>query len=261
VVSDDGPKPGGTGRREPAAPEHRRDRPVLPHRWDRAVRSKDRVGARPTSCAGKVRAIGLRKFRRATLVRAHAVHDRRAAVRVSLWTRNSEIDWLQTCRQSAAEFSLCPLGPGFFRWASCATRTRWASGEFRRRCLASSSKGTRPNLQRLDQYAAMEEAGARPANWRSPGCWPRPMWCIPGTRGFGHLEGQRGCGDVHEGRPGDRLDADQPGQRARCPLWANTRRKSYRGIVSQRPDGKRAWTPAWQSHRLRAVGPDARAAC
>jgi len=183
------------------------------HRWDRAVPIEDSVGALSDLVrAGKVRAIGLSEVSAATLVRAHAVHPIAALQsEYSLWTRNSEIAALQTCRQIGAAFvAFSPLGRGFFG-GELRDATALASGDIRRTMPRFESEAYSANLQLLDQYAALaQEAGCTPAQlalaWllaRGPHVVP-----IPGTTRIRHLEDNVGAAAVSlRGDLATRLDA------------------------------------------------------
>jgi aryl-alcohol dehydrogenase-like predicted oxidoreductase len=90
------------------------------HRVDPNVPIEDTVGAMADLVReGKVRALGLSEAGSATIRRAHAVHPI-AAVQseYSLWSRDPEIDVLQTCRDLGIGFvPYSPLGRGFLTGA------------------------------------------------------------------------------------------------------------------------------------------------
>jgi aryl-alcohol dehydrogenase-like predicted oxidoreductase len=163
------------------------------HRWDRAVPIEDSVGALAELVrAGKVRAIGLSEVSASTLRRAHAVHPIAALQsEYSLWTRNSEIAALQTCRQIGAAFvAFSPLGRGFLS-AELRDAETLDPGDIRRTMPRFEAGTYAANLRLLDDYAALaREADCTPAQlalaWlltRGPHVVP-----IPGTRRIAHLE-------------------------------------------------------------------------
>jgi aryl-alcohol dehydrogenase-like predicted oxidoreductase len=163
------------------------------HRWDRAVPIEDSVGALSDLVrAGKVRAIGLSEVSAATLLRAHAVHPIAALQsEYSLWTRNSEIAALQTCRQIGAAFvAFSPLGRGFLG-AELRDTEALGPDDIRRAMPRFEPEAYAANLQLLDEYAALaREVGCTPAQlalaWllaRGPHVVP-----IPGTTRIDHLE-------------------------------------------------------------------------
>lgn len=86
------------------------------HRWDKSVPIEDSVGelARMVD-EGKINAIGLCEVSSNTLRKGHAVHPIAALqTEYSLWTRNSEISVLETCRELGTAFvAFSPLARGF----------------------------------------------------------------------------------------------------------------------------------------------------
>src|SRR3954469_19966345 len=90
------------------------------HRWDKRVPIEDSIGALADLVrAGSIRAIGLSEVSANTLRRAHAVHPISAVQsEYSLWTRNSELGLLDTCRELGIAFvAFSPLGRGFLAGA------------------------------------------------------------------------------------------------------------------------------------------------
>ena len=86
------------------------------HRVDPATPIEDTVGAMAGLVkSGKVRYLGLSEAAPATIRRAHAVHPIAALqTEYSLWSRDPEVELLDTCRELGIAFvAYSPLGRGF----------------------------------------------------------------------------------------------------------------------------------------------------
>ncbi len=86
------------------------------HRWDRQTPIEDCVGEMSRLVEeGKVKQLGLSEVSGNTLRKAHAIHPIAALqTEYSLWTRNAEIDVLQTCEKLGVAFvAFSPLARAF----------------------------------------------------------------------------------------------------------------------------------------------------
>lgn len=90
------------------------------HRWDKSVPVEDSIGELANAVkAGKIRSIGLSEVSAKTLRAAHAVHPISAVQsEYSLWTRNPEIEMLDTCRElNVSLVAFSPLARQFLTGA------------------------------------------------------------------------------------------------------------------------------------------------
>jgi aryl-alcohol dehydrogenase-like predicted oxidoreductase len=86
------------------------------HRWDKGIPIEESIGEMSRLVdEGKVVALGLSEVSGSTLRKAHKVHPISAVQsEYSLWTRNPEINVIQTCRDLGVTFvAFSPLGRGF----------------------------------------------------------------------------------------------------------------------------------------------------
>ncbi len=85
------------------------------HRWDKSVPIEESIGAlKALVQEGKIKNIGLSEVSAQTLRLAHSVHPIAAVqTEYSLWTRNPEINILDTCKELGTAFvAFSPLGRG-----------------------------------------------------------------------------------------------------------------------------------------------------
>ena len=124
------------------------------HRWDKSVPVEDSIGELSRAVeAGKVRQLGLSEVSADTLRRAHAVHPV-AAVQseYSLWTRNPEIEILQTCRElNCTLVAFSPLARQFLTGALQDVSTLHET-DLRRNMPRFEPATYQENLKLLTQY-------------------------------------------------------------------------------------------------------------
>ena len=171
------------------------------HRWDKQVPIEDSVGAMSDLVrAGKVRTIGLSEVSAATIKKAHAVHPITAVqTEYSLWTRNTEIGVIDTCREIGAAFvAFSPLARAFLTGKLTDVNMLDAK-DIRRPMPRFSPENYAANLNLLPPYIALAEAlGCTPAQlalaWllhKAPHIVP-----IPGTTRLDHLQEDLGAAAV-----------------------------------------------------------------
>ncbi|HET7358541.1 MAG TPA: aldo/keto reductase [Rhodanobacteraceae bacterium] len=175
------------------------------HRVDRDTPIEDTVGAMADLVgAGKVRYLGLSEPSAATLERAHKVHPITAVQsEYSLWTRDPEDGFLDTCKRLGIGFvPYSPLGRGFLTGAIRSPED-FGADDFRRNNPRFQGDNFASNLALVDQVRALAAA---------KGCTPAQLalaWVlaqgehivpIPGTRRIKYLDENLGALEV-------RLDA------------------------------------------------------
>ena len=130
------------------------------HRVDPNTPIEDTVGAMAgLVAAGKVRFLGLSEATPEQIRRAHAVHPITALqTELSLWSREPEIELLDTCRELGITFvAYSPLGRGFLTGA-ITSPADLAPDDFRR----NNPRFTGENFQKnLDLVSAVHTMAAK----------------------------------------------------------------------------------------------------
>ena len=149
---------------------------------------------------GVRRVIGLSEVSAATLLRAHAVHPV-AAVQseYSLWTRNSEIAVIETCRSMGATFvAFSPLARGFLTGALREIAALEAK-DIRRSMPRFQAAAYAANLELLDGYAELARS-AHLSMAQLALAWVlargEHVVTIPGTTSEAHLQENLGAATV-----------------------------------------------------------------
>jgi aryl-alcohol dehydrogenase-like predicted oxidoreductase len=163
------------------------------HRMDRKVPIEESVGAlSDLVTAGKIRTIGLSEVSANTLRKAHAIHPITAVQsEYSLWTRNAELQVLQTCRELGVAFvAFSPLARGFLTGA-VRDNSQFTETDMRRNMPRFQGEHFTRNLRLLDEFANLA---------RAHHCTPSQLalaWVltrgdhiipIPGTKHLAYLE-------------------------------------------------------------------------
>lgn len=177
------------------------------HRKDPATPIEETVGAMAQLVkAGKVRHIGLSEVSSETLLQAHAVHPITAVQsEYSLWTRDPENGFLNTCRRLGVGFvAYSPLGRGFLA-GQFSKPEDFGADDYRRYSPRFQGENFYKNLALVDQIRQLAQ---------SKGCTPSQLalaWVllqgtdivpIPGTKRIKYLEENVGALSV-------RLSADE----------------------------------------------------
>jgi aryl-alcohol dehydrogenase-like predicted oxidoreductase len=163
------------------------------HRVDPNVPIEETVGAMAELVrAGKVRYLGLSEAAPATIRRAHAVHPITALQsEYSLWTREPEIEVLQTCRALGIGFvAYSPLGRGFLT-GQIRRFEDLAPDDTRRNFPRFQGDNFARNLALVDEVGALARArGVTPAQLALAWVLGRgdTIVPIPGTRRRARLE-------------------------------------------------------------------------
>ena len=171
------------------------------HRVDPKTPIEETVGAMAGLVeAGKVRFIGLSEATPEQLRRAHAVHPITALqTEYSLWSREPELELLDTCRELGVSFvAYSPLGRGFLTGA-IQSPADFADGDFRKNNPRFHGENFQRNLVLVQAVRALAaEKSATPAQiglaWllsRDP-----QLVCIPGTTKVARFDENQGANAV-----------------------------------------------------------------
>lgn len=171
------------------------------HRLDPNTPIEETVGAMAELVTqGKVRGIGLSEVSAATLRRAHAVHPISAVQsEYSLWTRDPEVEILDTCKQLGIGFvPYSPLGRGFLT-GQIKKFEDLEPGDYRRYSPRFQGENFEKNLELVDKIQMFaKEKGCTPSQLAL--AWVANqgdfLFPIPGTKRIKYLEENVGALDV-----------------------------------------------------------------
>lgn len=171
------------------------------HRWDKRVPVEESIGALADLVrGGYIRAIGLSEVSAQTLRKAHAVHPIAAVqTEYSLWTRNPEVNLLQTCEElGIALVAFSPLARGFLAGGIMDPRD-FVEKDIRRNMPRFQSPHFGRNRRLLDQFNRVAwEVGCTPAQLALAWVLAKAPFVIPivGTTSAEHLRENVGASSV-----------------------------------------------------------------
>ncbi|MBK9366103.1 MAG: aldo/keto reductase [Deltaproteobacteria bacterium] len=171
------------------------------HRVDPNTPIEDTVGAMAgLVAAGKVRFLGLSEATPEQIRRAHAVHPITALqTELSLWSREPEIELLDTCRELGITFvAYSPLGRGFLTGA-ITSPADLAPDDFRRNNPRFTGENFQKNLDLVSAVHTMAaKKGVTPAQLALAWTLHRGdhVIAIPGTTKQSRFDENQGANDV-----------------------------------------------------------------